>query len=126
MALGAGLVLPASMQADVIDADTVETGERRAGLFFALWGMATKLALALAVGLAFPILSFAGFDSDGDNPQGALVTLVVLYSLVPVIFKGAAIVLMIGFPITAERQHEMRLRIEQSGIKERDNENTSA
>ena len=78
MALGADLVLPASMQADVIDADTVETGERRAGLFFALWGMATKLALALAVGLAFPILSFAGFDSDGDNPQGALVTLVVL------------------------------------------------
>jgi GPH family glycoside/pentoside/hexuronide:cation symporter len=124
MALGADLVLPASMQADVIDADTLETGERRAGLFFALWGMATKLALALAVGLAFPILSFAGFDSEGDNTQGALITLVVLYSLIPVIFKSAAIVLMIGFPITAERQYQMRLQIEQSGIKERDNANT--
>lgn len=126
MALGADLVLPASMQADVIDVDTVETGERRAGLFFALWGMATKLALALAVGLAFPILSFVGFDAGSDNPQGAVVTLVVLYSLVPVIFKGMAIVFMIGFPITAERQHEMRLRIEQSDIEERDNANTSA
>ena len=122
MALGADLVLPASMQADVIDADTLETGERRAGLFFALWGMATKLALALAVGLAFPILSFAGFDTDGGNTDGALTVLVVLYSLVPVIFKGVAIVLMGRFPITAERQWQMRLRLKQLEIDQADTE----
>lgn len=123
--LGADLVLPSSMQADVIDADTLETGERRAGLFFALWGMATKLALALAVGLAFPILTLAGFDEGGGNAEPALITLVVLYSLVPVIFKVAAIVLMARFPITAERQGEMRLRIEQLGIEERDSATSS-
>ncbi len=126
MALGADLVLPASMQADVIDADTLETGERRAGLFFALWGMATKLALALAVGLAFPILNLAGFNEDSGNTQAGMVALVVLYSLIPVIFKGLAIVLMIRFPITVERQSQMRQRIEQIGIKERDNANSSA
>ncbi|WP_366657642.1 MFS transporter [Fodinicurvata sp. EGI_FJ10296] len=119
--LGADLVLPASMQADVIDADTIETGERRAGLFFALWGMATKLALALAVGMAFPILNLAGFSEDGGNGAPALITLVVLYSLLPVIFKVGAIVLMAGFPITAERQYEMRRRLE-----ERDNDESEA
>ncbi len=52
-AVGADLVLPASLQADVIDVDTAATGEERSGLYLAVWGLATKLALALAVGIAF-------------------------------------------------------------------------
>ena len=111
VSLGADLVLPPSMQADVIDLDTAESGNRRAGLFFALWGMTTKLALAAAVGLAFPLLDLAGFRADAVNDGDALFALAALYSLAPVIFKAAAIVLIWGFPITAERQAEVRSRI---------------
>ena len=68
-ALGADVVLPASMQADVIEVDAAISGEERAGLYLSVWALATKLALAGAVGIAFPILGAAGFD-----PAAGLVT----------------------------------------------------
>ena len=48
-------VVPASMKADVIDLDTLESGQDRAGLFFAAWSTATKKVTAsyLAI-LLFP------------------------------------------------------------------------
>ena len=113
LAVGADVALPPSIQADVIDEDTIRTGAQRAGLFFALWGMATKLALALAVGLSFPLLDMAGFDQSLEiNTPSALLALSALYALAPVIFKLAAIVLMWAFPITAERQAETRRQID--------------
>ena len=57
--LGADLTIPASMQADVVDHDTARSGRQRAGLYFALWSLATKAALALAVGAAFPLLQWS-------------------------------------------------------------------
>ena len=112
VSLGADLVLPSSMQADVVDLDTAESGDQRTGLYFALWGMVTKLALALAVGIAFPLLDIAGFADGEANDSEALWTLIGLYSLAPVIFKAVAIVLMWRYPITAERQAETKRRID--------------
>jgi Na+/melibiose symporter-like transporter len=112
LSLGADLVLPSAMQADVVDLDTLESGSQRTGVFFALWGMATKLALAVAVGLAFPLLDLAGFRDGSDNDAFALFALAALYALVPVIFKAIAIVLMHGYPITAVSQAEVRTRLE--------------
>lgn len=109
--LGADLVLPPSMQADVVDVDTAEGGGSRAGLYFALWGMATKLALALAVGIAFPVLDSAGFDASGGNDADALLTLALLYGAAPVVLKLAAVAVMRNFPITAQRQTELQRKI---------------
>jgi len=110
-ALGADLVLPAAMQADVVDEDTVRTGTPRTGLYFALWGLATKLALALAA-LGLPLAEAAGFSAGGPNDARALWALTLLYSLVPIGFKLAAIALMRGYEITPERQAENRRLIE--------------
>ena len=113
LALGADLVLPPSMQADVIDLDRLRSGRERAGLYFAIWGMGTKLALALAVGIAFPLLDLAGFEAaPGGGGDLALFALAALYSLVPVAFKLASIALMRGYPITAARHDRLRRRIE--------------
>lgn len=112
LCLGADLALPPAMQADVIDLDTARTRRQRAGLFFAIWGMATKLALAAAVGIAFPLLDLAGFSADGGNTPAALFALAALYALAPVVFKLGAILLMRRYPITPERQRRLRARIE--------------
>jgi glycoside/pentoside/hexuronide:cation symporter, GPH family len=112
LCLGADLVLPSAIQADVIDVDTAAGGGRRTGVYFAFWGMATKLALALAVGVAFPLLDLAGFTADGLNEPSALLTLALLYSAVPVVFKVFAITLMWRFPLDEAAQSDLKRRIQ--------------
>jgi Na+/melibiose symporter-like transporter len=110
--LGADLVLPASMQADVIDVDAAETGQRRAGIYFALWGLATKISLALAVGIAFPLLEIIGFqESTMENDETALFALAALYSLLPVIFKLASLRLVAGFTIDQAEHARLQEKI---------------
>ena len=115
LCLGADLALPSSMWADVVDWDTAEMGTERAGLLFALWGVATKLALALAVGIAFPLLEVFGFVPGGAGAEGdgsGLFALAVLYAWVPVVFKAAAGIVIFRFEIDAETQAVLRRRIE--------------
>ncbi len=111
MALGADLALPPAIQADVVDYDRWRFRHDRAGLQFALWGMATKLALAVAVGLALPGLDFLGFDPDAPTDQGTL-ALVVIYALVPVVIKVMAIMVVWRFPLTRERHAIIRRRLD--------------
>ncbi len=100
MPLGAELVMPPSMQADVVDADTAMTGVQRAGTFFGLWGVATKIPLALGVGIAFPVLEFAGFNgSAATNTPSSLLVLAGLYGLLPVAFKLVAIRLIWSYKL---------------------------
>ena len=116
-ALGADLALPPALQADVIDLDTLLTGERRAGLFFALWGMATKLSLAAAVGLALPALAFAGFDPSAPTAPG-LWALAVIYAWVPLVIKLCATFIVWRHPITARRHLAIRRRLAARGLAE--------
>ena len=111
ISLGADLTLPASMQADVIDLDQVSSRQCRAGIYFALWGVATKSALAVAVGLTFPLLELAGFAGENSGP-GALFALAGLYSLLPAGIKLVAVALVWRFPITRDRQQRLRRLIE--------------
>ena len=108
--LGADLVLPPAMQADVLDVDRLETGEERAGLLFAIWSMAQKLSLALAVGIAFPLLDLAGFDAHAEEP-GALWALSLFYAGIPVLFKLAAIRLMHHHMLDEAAQKSLRAQI---------------
>jgi Na+/melibiose symporter-like transporter len=120
-ALGADLALPPSMQADVVDVDTAETqGAARTGLYFALWGMATKLSLALAVGLAFPGLELMGFDAAAaqDTTAGAFnntAPLAWMYGFAPILFKLGAIALVWKHPLDEGRHQALRRRIEMDG-----------
>lgn len=116
-AVGADLVLPAAIQADVVDVDTADTGEQRTGLYFALWSLATKLSLALAAGIAFPLLALAGFQADtapgaeSVNSGASLFAVSMLYAGLPVILKLPALVLMWKFPLSREAQEDLRARI---------------
>jgi Na+/melibiose symporter-like transporter len=112
ISLGADLALPTAMQADVVDADSIETGNRRAGFYFALWSMATKLSFAFAVGIAFTALDGVGFVADAtSNAPLALFALSALYALLPVVMKLASVGLVWNFEIDAARYRELRKRL---------------
>jgi glycoside/pentoside/hexuronide:cation symporter, GPH family len=106
-AVGADIVLPPSIQADVIETDTAESGSERSATYMAAWSLATKLALALAVGIAFPVLAFTGFD-PGRNlvTPGGLTMLAVLYAAVPIALKLIAIALVARLPMNRAQQAE--------------------
>ncbi len=112
--LGFDLSLPPAIQADVIDVDTASSGEQRSGIYFAAWSLATKLSLALGVGIVFPLLALSGFDAaaGSDNASGAIRTLVTLYVVPAVVLKLSAIGLMWSFPLDVVEQSDLRRRIE--------------
>lgn len=114
-ALGADLYLPPAMQADVIDLDELRSGERNAGVYFALTSMATKLALGLAIGLAFPALDAAGFEPSSPSSSGIFV-LIMIYSIIPIVFKTLAIMLVWKHPISEHKQGIIRRRLEKRKV----------
>ncbi len=84
LAFGADLALPASLLADVIDDDTGQAG-RPDGVYFGLWHLLEKLALALAAGIALPLLQWLGYvPGSATDPVGALS---LVYALVPCAIK---------------------------------------
>ena len=108
MCLAADLSLPPAMQADVVDYDALKFKKRRTGLLFSLWGMSTKLALAISIGFAFPALDLLGFDPKESDPEGKIF-LVVIYALVPVVLKAITIGVIWNFPLD-KRKHDVIIR----------------
>ena len=91
LALGADLTAPSALLNGVID-DVGERG-RSEGVFFGWWNLATKLNLALAAGLALPLLSWLGYTPGATDPQ-ALQTLTIAYSVLPCALKVLAAALL--------------------------------
>ncbi len=108
-AVGALVFLPSSMAADVVDLDTLRTGEQRTGLYFSLWGMVNKAAVALGVLLATNGVAWFGFDPAADeNTAAAKLSVAVLYSIVPAVLACVALPLLWKYPLTQVRQERMR------------------
>ncbi len=98
MALGTDLALPGAMLAGLIG----QLGERgqREGAYFGWWSFATKLNLALAAGLALPLLAWFGYTPGARDPA-ALQTLTIAYCLLPCALKllaGSALYLLVIRP----------------------------
>lgn len=108
--------LPLAMLADVVDVDSVQSGGRRAGAFFAISGMTGKLASAFGSGVSVNLLALAGFDASGvvgANGPRELLALGALYALAPAAFFCSALSLVWRFPITPESHAELRRRLAQ-------------
>jgi len=112
LSLGIDMALPASIQADVIDIDNVKGGGQRSGFFFGIWGMVTKLSLALAVGIAFPLLTFLGFDTTYTSIGNNTMALSLLYGLMPIPFKLIAAWSMWRFPLDRKQYSVLRQQLD--------------
>jgi Na+/melibiose symporter-like transporter len=116
IASGALSALPASMKADVVDLDSVASGEDRAGLFFAAWSLAVKFIAAVGQGLAFTTLSWIGFEAKGSNTPDEILGLRVFYSAGPMVLYVIALLLVWGYPITSKRHAELREQLTQRRV----------
>lgn len=117
--LGGTVVIPASMEADVIDCDEAENGVRREGVFSGIWSICKKLAAALGAGIGLAALDAAGYVPNSRQPESAVLALRWLYAGVPCVCNMVAIAIASRYPITrgmhAALRREIDERVDSSG-----------
>jgi GPH family glycoside/pentoside/hexuronide:cation symporter len=112
--LGGLFVLMPSMIADVVDADELQTHERREGMYGSIFWWVVKLGMAAALAAGGFLLNATGFDVALDGNQGEqTITLLRLFdAFIPFVASGIAIWSIATFSITEERAHEIRQELE--------------
>ncbi len=116
MACGFGglFTLMPAMVADVVDADELETYERREGMYGSIFWWVIKLGSAMAILAGGFLLNATGFDVEiGDiQPERTLTLMRILDISMPVIASSIAIWAIATYSITEKKAYEIRGRLE--------------
>ena len=116
MAFGlAGLfTLMPSMICDVVDADELNTHERREGMYGSIFWWVVKLGQAVAIAGGGILLNVTGFDVALGGEQGAdtIYYMRLFDAFVPCLASGVAIWAIASFSITEEKAYEIRQKLE--------------
>jgi hypothetical protein len=88
LALGADLCAPPALLAGVLRGPGAAAGQP--GIAFGWWQAATKLNLALAAGLALPLLQALGYTPGTTDPADTT-ALALVYALLPCGLKALAL-----------------------------------
>jgi len=112
--LGGLFVLMPSMIADVVDADELETHERREGMYGSIFWWMVKLGLAAALAGGGFLLEATGFDValEGNQSSDTIFLLRLFDAGFPLITSAVAIWAIATFPVTEEKAHQVRLELE--------------
>ncbi len=108
---GATLAIPSAIQADVIDYDELISGQRREGLYIGLWSIAKKMAAAFGVGAGLALLGASGYVPRVKQSESVVLSLRILYALVPCLCNAVAIVIALAYPISGSVHREIRSAI---------------
>lgn len=117
LAVGA-IILFESLLTDVADADRLQSGERREGLYFGFWRLGQKLARSVGLGLTGPMLAVIGFEEGvREQSEDTVWGLALIFGPgVGFLFVFAAIVFAFS-PMTLAEQR--RIQSELAGKKEK-------
>jgi GPH family glycoside/pentoside/hexuronide:cation symporter len=115
--IGSLFTVVGAMVADVCDLDELKTGERREGMYGAVYWWMVKLGMSVAMFIAGLLLNKTGFDVSLDKvglPQAER-TLFLLRAFdvgIPLITSAIAILLVMSYSITEKRAYEIRAELE--------------
>lgn len=107
-------ILIRSMVADVADDIRLTQGKERAGVLYALTTSTSKIALAAAIIITYPVLARVGYDpklGHANTPE-AIHGLTMAFTIGPITFLALGAACFLGYRLTAERATEIRRQLE--------------
>ncbi len=107
-------VLLPSAQADVIDVDERDTGERKEGAYFAAWAFAAKTAGGVAAMIVGFALDGLGFEPNATQSAEVLLGLRAVAGLLPALVYTAGLLLFLRFSLGPDEHRGVREDIAQS------------
>lgn len=112
LAQGSGNLMLRAIVADVADKQRLETGEESTGLYYSVFTLAGKLAAAVAIGVALPLIAWFGFDPKAVNTPQALDGLLYVFALGPALAHALSALLVFGFPLDEQAHSEIRRQLD--------------
>jgi glycoside/pentoside/hexuronide:cation symporter, GPH family len=107
--IGGLFTLMMSMTADVCDLDELNNGERREGMFGAVYWWMVKLGTALALLTSGIVLSMVGFNESVDQQAAETLTnLRIADIIIPVVTALMAVLIVWKYDITETKANEIR------------------
>lgn len=113
LAQGSGNLMLRAIVADVADKHRLDTGVDRTALFFSVFSLTSKAAMAAAVGIALPLVAWLGFQPSGANTPQALHGLLLVFALGPALAHALSAWLIHSFPLDESRHSEIRRALDE-------------
>ena len=115
--LGFGLsshwVAPYAMLPDVIEHDQAETGERREGMYYGVYGLIDKIMRTLGVFLVGMGLDLVGYVPNAAQSAGSLLGIRLIFGPIPALLLIFVFPLLLRYPVTRQSHAELRKELAQ-------------
>ena len=105
-------IFPWAMVADVGDIDRAETGQQRSGMYYGVWGLATKFSEALALAGVGWILTGFGYVPNVEQTAQSLFGIRLFFGLIPAACIFITLPFLFRYPITRKSHAEVRAKLE--------------
>ena len=109
--LGADLIIPPSIQADITDWHRSKFGEDISGVLFSIITFLNKFAFALVSIFIFGIMGVLDFDTDGEINTNVRLFIIISYALAPILLKLLAAYLLVNFKLKENELQKIQKKI---------------
>ena len=114
---GSGNLMLRSMVADIADRHRLETGADRTAVFFSVFSISMKAGMAVAVGIAFPLVAWFGFHPAATvQAPAALRGLAIVFAVGPAVAHLISAAMVYRFPIGAVEHAAIRAALQAQNL----------
>ena len=105
--ISAHWVIPWAMLPDVVEYDQLDTGERREGMYFGVYGLVDKIFRTMGLVVVGWLLAAFGYQPDNVTAS-AVLGIRLAAGPIPAVFLLAAVPLLLRYPIDRDSHAEVR------------------